>query len=217
MRCHHTSQKSPSALTSPTFRATVATNVRVSFTRVIKDRSLRGRYRDTSYPSTGMPFYLYGTPTELNIDHILVRAPNIQLSADNIQLSLDNPVSAEILSKGAILFIDDHVEAAMQPFQSTEGPLGDTLSADSEFFFTPGREFSVSVYEDPKDAGTSGPGIVDVKGNGARLIGKGKMKLGQGRYVDSVQINKDPYEVPEGDEKFKAWKKIFDQIGKELD
>lgn len=198
-------------------KATVATDVRVSFTHVIKDRSLRGRYRDTSYPSTGMPFYLYGTPTELNIDHILVRAPNIQLSADNIQLSLDNPVSADILSKGAILFIDDHVEAAMQPFQSTEGPLGDTLAADSDFFFTPGREFSVSVYEDPKDAGTSGPGIVDVKGNGARLIGKGKMKLGQGRYVDSVQINKDPYEVPEGDEKFKAWKKIFDQIGKELD
>ena len=105
----------------------------------------------------------------------------------------------------------------MQPFRSTEGPLGDTLAADSGFFFTPGREFRVSVYEDRRDAGTPGPGIVDVKGNGAKLVGKGKMTLGQGRYVDSVQINKDPYEVPEGDEKFKAWKKIFDQIGKELD
>lgn len=105
----------------------------------------------------------------------------------------------------------------MQPFQGTEGPLGDTLAADSGFFFTPGREFNVSVYEDPRDGGMPGPGIADVKDNGAKLIGEGKMKLGQGRYVDSVQINKDPFEVPEGDQKFKAWKKIFDQIGKELD
>ena len=164
-----------------------------------------------------MPFYLYGSPTDLNIDHILVRAPNIQLSAENVSLSLDNPLSADVLSKGAILFIHDYIEAAMQPFQSTEGPLGDTLAADSEFFFTPEREFNVSVYEDPKDAGTPGPGIVDVENNGAKLLGKGKMKLGLGRYVDSVQMNKDPFEEPEGDQKFKAWKKIFDQIGKELD
>ena len=105
----------------------------------------------------------------------------------------------------------------MQPFQSSEGPLGDALAADSEFFFTPGRELTVSVYEDAKGAGEPGPGILDGRDSGDRLIGKGKMKLGQGRYVDSVQINKDPYEVPEGDQKFKAWKKVFDQIGKELE
>lgn len=198
-------------------RTTIATDVLVSVTAIVKDRSLGGRYRDTSYPTTGVPFYLYGTPTDLNIDHILVCAPNIQLSADNVSLSLDNSISADALSKGAILLIHDYVEASMQPFQSTEGPLGDTLAADSEFFFTPGREFSVCVYEDPKDGGTPGPGIADVKGNGAKLIGEGKMKLSQGRYVDSVQINKDPFEVPEGDQKFKAWKRIFDQIGKELD
>ena len=186
-------------------------------TAVVKDRSLKGRYRDTNYPTTGVPFYLYGTPTDLNIDHILVRAPNIQLSADNVSLSLDKAISADALSKGAILLIHDYVEAAMQPFQSSEGPLGDTLAADSEFFFTPGRELSVSVYEDPKGAEEPGPGILDGQDIGAKLIGKGKMKLGKGRYVDSVQINKDPYEVPEGDQKFKAWKKVFDQIGKELD
>ena len=199
------------------FRTIVATDVLVSFVAVVKDRSLKGRYRDTSYPTFGVPFYLYDTPTDLNIDHILVRAPNIQLSAENVSLSLDKSISAEVLSRGAILLVHDYVEAAMQPFQSTEGPLGDTLAADSEFFFTPGRDFSVSIYEDPRDAGTPGPGIADVQDNGARLVGKGKMKLGQGRYVDSVQINKDPYAVPDGDQKFKAWKKIFDQIGKELD
>ena len=40
----------------------------------------------------------------------------------------------------------------MQPFQSTKGPLGDTLAADSGFFFRPGQEFHVGVYDDPKDA-----------------------------------------------------------------
>ena len=206
-----------SSVLIPALRTKVATDVLVSLTAVVKDRSLRGRYRDTEYPTTGVPFYLYGTPTDLNIDHILVRAPNIQLSADNVSLSSDQAISADALSKGAILLIHDYVEVAMQPFQSSEGPLGDTLAADSEFFFTPGREFCVSVYEDAKGAGEPGPGILDVLDNGAKLIGKGKMKLGNGRYVDSVQINKDPYEVPEGDEKFKAWKKVFDQIGKELD
>lgn len=206
-----------SSVLTPALRTTIATDVLVSLTAVVKDRSLKGRYRDTNYPTTGVPFYLYGTPTDLNIDHILVRAPNIQLSADNVSLSLDKAISADALSKGAILLIHGYVEAAMQPFQSSEGPLGDTLAADSEFFFTPGREFTVSVYEDAKGAGEPGPGILDIVDNDTKLIGKGKMKLGQGRYVDSVQINKDPYEVPEGDQKFKAWKKVFDQIGKELD
>ena len=206
-----------SSILTPALRTTIATDVLVSVTAIVKDRSLKGRYRDTSYPTSGVPFYLYGTPTDLNIDHILVRAPNIQLSADNVSLSLDKALSADALSKGAILLIHDYVEAAMQPFQSSEGPLGDTLAADSEFFFAPGREFTVSVYEDAKGAGEPGPGILDIQDSDAKLIGKGKMKLGQGRYVDSVQINKDPYEVPEGDQKFKAWKKIFDQIGKELE
>lgn len=102
----------------------------------------------------------------------------------------------------------------MQPFQSTEGPLGDTLAADSNFFFRPGQEFNVSVYEDARDAQTPGPGILNVDEN--MLLGKGKLTLAEGRYVDSVQINNDPFAIPEGDEKFNAWKKVFDQIGKEL-
>ena len=182
---------------------------------VVKDRSLKGRFRDTSYPATCVPFYLYGTPKDLNIDHILVRAPNIQLSADNVHLSLDKDLSDATLQKGAILLIHGISEASMQPFQSTEGPLGDTLSTDSNFFFRPGQSFDVSVFEDPREAGTPGPGIVDV--DEGHLIGKGTLELGEGRYVDSVQMNMDPYEMKEGDKKFKAWKKIFDQIGKELE
>ena len=72
----------------------------------------------------------------------------------------------------------------------------------------------MSVYED-EDAGTPRQGIVDV--DEKKSIGKGKLTLGEARYVDSVQMNEDPFGLKEGDEKFKAWKKIFDQIGKELE
>ena len=190
-------------------------DVTVRIIRIVKDRSLRGRFRDTSYPSDCVPFYLYGHPNEYNIDHILVRAPNIQLSADNVHLSLDRSLSQTALAQGAILFIHGISEAAMQPFQSTEGPLGDTLATDSNFFFRPRQEFDVSVYEDARDAQAPGPGILDV--NEGLLIGKGKLRLAEGRYVNSVQMNKDPFAIMEGDMRFKAWKKIFDQIGKELD
>lgn len=46
-----------------------------------------------------------------------------------------------------------------------------------ELFFTIGREFSVKVYKDPKDAGKSEPGAVDVKDDGAQFVGDRKMIL----------------------------------------
>lgn len=196
-------------------RVTIASNVSIKVTNIVKDRSLKGRFRDTNYPSNSVPFYLYGAPNDLNIDHILVRAPNIQLSADNIQLSLSKSLDPVTLARGAILLINGISEASMQPFQSTEGPLGDTLAADSNFFFRPGQEFKVSVYEDARAAGEPGPGLVDLQNS--IMLGEGTMTLGEGRLVDSVQLNRDPFEMKEGDGKFKASKKIFDQIGKELE
>ncbi|KAL9099527.1 MAG: hypothetical protein Q9163_004987 [Psora crenata] len=195
-------------------RTIIATDVSVTVSNIVKDRSLKGRFCDESYPTNYVPFYLYGTAAYKNIDHILVRSPNIQLSADNVQLDLDKPLGDDALSKGPILCIEGISEAAVQPFQSTEGPLGDTLASDSGFFFRPGQSFKVSVYEDPKDVETSGPGLADV--STMKLLGTGSMKLGDETYVDSVQLNRDPFELKEGDEKFKAWKKVFDQIGKEL-
>lgn len=193
----------------------LAKDVSVKVTNIVKDRSLNGRFHDESYSSNFVPFYLYGSANDLNIDHTLVRSPNIQLSADNIQLSLDKSIPAAALAQAVILTIHGISEAAMQPFQSTKGPLGGTLAADSNFFFRPGQEFKVSVYEDAKAAGESGLGLVYV--DQMKLLGKGTLKLGEGRYVDSVQMNYNPFEMKEGDEKFEAWKKIFDRIGKELE
>ncbi|KAL9616077.1 MAG: hypothetical protein Q9160_009012 [Pyrenula sp. 1 TL-2023] len=219
---------------------TIIPNLTVCPVNIIKDKSLKGRFRDTAYPTNAVPFYLYGTPHSLNIDHILTRSPNIQLSAEDIELSLTTSLSVSAsftsglsasltsghlptaaLANGAILTIDGISEAAMQPFQPIMEPLNGTT--DSTFFFRPGQQFNVTVYEDSKKWNEPGPGLLEglassssQGGPKAKVLGKGTMKLREGRYVDSVAINKDPFEQLEGDEKYKAWKKVFDSIGKEL-
>lgn len=263
----------------------------------LKDRSLRNRHSDHSWPRDFVPFYLYGTANSLNLDHILVRSPNIQLSAENVQLSISQGggggegrgegggghggrgggryrgrggggrdparggddsllrtglalaeqagvfgkssghhpdhhdhqkghgskaatsdhvgIPAEILAKGAILVFDGISEASMQPFQPTKGPLGETLGSDSNFFFRPGQEFDVTVYEDGNAPDAPGPGLVDV--SAAKKLGKGTLKLGPALFVDSVDINKDPFEVFDTVDRYKAWKTRLDLIGKKLD
>ena len=220
----------------------IATGFVTETISILKDKSLRSRYGDRSYPANVVPFYLYGTPNSLNIDHILVRNPNIQLSAEDVQLSIvkggsdpagkpsyhqDNKdhnakstssdhggIPAEVLAKGAILVVEGISEVAMQPFQPTK-PLGDSFASDSNFFFRPGQEFDVTVYEDQKAFNAPGPGLADV--STSKKLGQGKLKLGKARYVDSVEINKDPFERVDGVENFKAWKAKLDSIGKELE
>ena len=201
----------------------IATDFVTETISTLKDRSLRNRHSDRSWPRDFVPFYLYGTANSLNLDHILVRSPNIQLSAENVQLSFsqdgsdsvkgEDGIPAETLAKGAILVFDGISEAAMQPFQSTKGPLGETLGSDSNFFFRPGQEFDVTVYEDGKAPDAPGPGLADV--SAAKKLGKGKLKLGQALYVDSVEINKDPFEQIDGVERYKAWKAKLDSVGKQ--
>ncbi|KAK4120312.1 hypothetical protein N657DRAFT_683668 [Parathielavia appendiculata] len=57
----------------------------ITITPVLKNRPL-----DATYPSCCMPFYLYGSPQEAHIDHVLVRSPDIVLSADSVTLTLDD-------------------------------------------------------------------------------------------------------------------------------
>lgn len=211
------SKASAAAQTAPTPSTTtssaVVSKVPVTIKHILKHKSLKGRYRDIQYPISSFPFYLFGTSKSMCIEHILVRSPNTQLSAENV--ILDFHVDETALANGAILFLHGESEAARQPFQSTQGPLGDTLGSESNFFFRPGQKFSVSVYEDPRKFNEPGPGLLDGVEHWNKL-GEGTMTLGEGRYVDSFLINKDPFEVLDGDEKFKAWKALLDSVGREF-
>ena len=155
-----------------------------------------------------MPFYLYGTPSEPHIDHMLLRAPNIQLSASSILLNLDKPLSEDQLSRGAILYAHDIYEETMQPFLPTK----DLLDAQgTPFFFRTGQRFAVTVYDDVKDVTAEGPGLADVEPE--KEIAKGVITLKDNVFVDSEAVNRDPFKKPS---KYPAWKEEFDKIGEKL-
>ena len=153
-----------------------------------------------------MPFYLYGTKEDMNLDHMLVCSPNIQLSADSVTLKLDIELSADQLAKGLIVKADAYSEVAMQPFPDTE-----TVLAQKSFFFQAGRSFHAQVFEDTKSANAHGPGLDDT--GSAKPIATGLVKLGGNIFVDSDKLNEDPFFVPD---KYPMWKAEFDKIGKEL-
>lgn len=64
--------------------------MQVSLVRILKNRSLQLSSLSPVYPLELFPFYIYGTPSDAHIDHILTRAPNITLSASSVRLVLDN-------------------------------------------------------------------------------------------------------------------------------
>ncbi|KAF4919982.1 putative L-tyrosine/L-aspartate decarboxylase [Colletotrichum viniferum] len=96
----------------------VIQDVTVTLGKTVVSRPLNSKWRLEEYPSTFMPFYLYGTPTEANIDHVVVRAPNTQLSAGRCDLKFysENHMDPRIWDRPLVLLIEDVREAPMQPF-----------------------------------------------------------------------------------------------------
>ena len=81
----------------------------------------------------------------------------------------------------------------------------------SSFFFRPGAQFAVSVWEDEARTDQSTESAAPGKGP---LVGRGTLTLGPDVYVDSEAMNFDPYKKPE---RMAEWRYEFDQIGKEFD
>lgn len=162
-----------------------------------------------------MPFYLYGSDEKsCHIDHMLLLAPNIQLSASNISLSLGTgSLSPEVLRAGCILFADGIEEAAMQPFLPTSQLVsGQGPTSAKNFFFQPGKKFKVTVFRDRYGVSQGGPGL-GVTSYGDRLA-SGEMVLGDEVWLDSETCNRDPFKRPSQGAK---WREEFDKIGRELD
>jgi hypothetical protein len=149
--------------------------------RVIKDRPLSSRHLDVAYPSR-MPFYLYGTRQEIHIDHILVQAPNAQLSAGEVTYELiegSESVVSEGLENGLIAVSDALPEHLMQPF---------TLDR-LESFFHPGAKLDIAIYPDEEAAQLQGH---DLCGNLCEPIARARITLGDNTFIDERMINLDP-------------------------
>jgi hypothetical protein len=158
--------------------------------RVIKDRPLCSHHLDLAYPSR-MPFYLYGTGRETHIDHILVKAPNAQLSAGEVTFELiegSESVFAGGLKSGLIAVADALPEHLMQPFTS------DRLRS----FFHPGAKLDLSIYPD-EVARSQGYDLCDKLGE---PIARVRITLGDNTFVDEHVINLDvPTTIPRSPKK----------------
>ena len=191
---------------------TIAKGVKVTSFKAIKDRPLNSQYRDEDYPSNQMPFYLYGNQTEKHIDHMLLKAPNIQLSAAKVGLSLDTEIAAGDLQDGCIVFAEGVHEAAMQPFPPTKDLVGDGNPANNHFVFREGQSFDITVFKDKFAVRRGGPGLANI--DYRDRIANGKMTLAKDVWVDSETVNRDPFKKPSP---IDDWRKEFDLIGKELE
>lgn len=89
-----------------------------------------------------MPFYLYGTQNEQHVDHILLRAPNVQIPGNQVKLDLELPLSDQRLldglGKGLVVIVEDMQEAALQPFDEN----------NLQWLLVANRPFRISVYEE---------------------------------------------------------------------
>ncbi|PVF93464.1 PLP-dependent transferase [Serendipita vermifera] len=111
--------------------------------KVVKQRSLSRCNMEKQYP-VHMPFYLYGTADQQHIDHVLLRAPNIQLSASHVKirelgLSSKDPRWVLGLAKGLVAVMKEVHESVIQPLTKGNEPE----------FFKAGRTFKVRIYECP--------------------------------------------------------------------
>ncbi|KAL5504862.1 hypothetical protein ACEPAH_7525 [Sanghuangporus vaninii] len=158
--------------------------VTITSVQIIKLRSLDTEDFDSQYP-TLMPFYLYGTSAQPHIDHMLVLAPNIQLTAGLVQLTLNDgsSISDSDLSTGVIAISQDVHERAMQPFA-----IMSSSQVPETFFFKAGTQMAVKIYRDPFPTSTLDKISMDKV---TELLGEGSIQVVGDVYVDSDSLNGD--------------------------
>ncbi|RPB27258.1 PLP-dependent transferase [Terfezia boudieri ATCC MYA-4762] len=99
-------------------RPHLANNFEVTNIHAIVNEPLTSNVLDTQYP-TMMPFYLYGTPQQQHIDHLLRVSPNQQLNSDRVSLRLSTKLTEEELSTGVVAVFHNIRECSMQPMYAT--------------------------------------------------------------------------------------------------
>lgn len=178
----------------------------VQMDRIVKSSPLNSANRDDHYPRHFMPFYLYGSADQYHISHMLLQAPNVNLSACEIKLSkkLSKTVHTYLeKSKALILTLTDYREETMHPFPQKND---DSVLTSEDFFFRPGSKLKVKVYEDPNGNCSKGPGLIENLGT---PIGRGEMTLGDDVHVDVELLNQDPLVKQEHEVE---WDKELDKI-----
>ncbi|VDB83367.1 unnamed protein product [Peniophora sp. CBMAI 1063] len=120
-----------------TSNESVVSNVKFKIKAVRVNETLSRDKLSANYPKA-TPFYLYaGDDGVYNLDHVLTKAPNVQLSAAGIDVRLDSATPALDPSKLYKVTLDDYMEQLMQPFSDAG-------------FFVRDQELNVTVHDDAK-------------------------------------------------------------------
>ncbi|KAG4261787.1 hypothetical protein FPRO03_11255 [Fusarium proliferatum] len=154
---------------------------KLSKIQVVVKRSMSYDDLDKKYPDR-MPFYLYGSNAEANIDHVLRTSPNAQLSGDRVKLNLEPALSDEQLGKGVVAVLEDVYENSIQPLPQEENDEG-TLVVKTD---APGlslvadHKHRVSVYNN-----------YDEFLGGSKPIASGDLSLTSKIFADWGMVNMD--------------------------
>ncbi|CEL57086.1 hypothetical protein RSOLAG1IB_12062 [Rhizoctonia solani AG-1 IB] len=123
----------------------------VSNVQVIKNNRLDSKYLDLPH-SDDMYFYLYGTPEQEHIEHMLVVSRSVQLSSHQVSLELnEGSISAEDLAQDVIVRMDRLRESVVLPLIPPHTP----------GFFNTSAEQKTAVIRDSHAPGEYGPGLTE--------------------------------------------------------
>ncbi|KAF5492470.1 putative L-tyrosine/L-aspartate decarboxylase [Colletotrichum siamense] len=177
----------------------VIQDVTVTLGKTVVSRPLNSKWRLEEYPSTFMPFYLYGTPTEANIDHVIVRAPNTQLSAGRCDLKFynENDMDPGIWNKPLVLLIEDVREAPMQPFPPNNeiGSKNGAIVAQDDYHRqnaskSGSTEAKATQKNSPRDWYQNGRS--NWYGNGNNNFAKNVVNEAQKKYLSNITCSRCP-------------------------
>ncbi|KAK1148911.1 hypothetical protein N8T08_007583 [Aspergillus melleus] len=158
----------------------IAENVQISDIKVLFERSLQAEGQTPEYPAR-MPFRIYSAqrsnePTPIyNIDHILTRGPNTQLTSEMVQITTEKEADAKFITEeGQWIVLPDVNEREMQPLLPKDDNELRSFNYTKNLPFKPGQTLKFLAFTTQDDALKYDP---DTQGTSGRII-KGSVKLG---------------------------------------
>ncbi|PLB48502.1 PLP-dependent transferase [Aspergillus steynii IBT 23096] len=157
----------------------IATDVQISDVTVHLDRSLEAKRQSPKYPAK-MPFFIYsaqdrsGDAAIYNMDHILTRGPNTQLTSEMVEITGELEDVKSFIRNGCWIVLPNVDERTMQPLLPKDDTVKTSFKYTKNFPFAPGQTFEFLAFETEGDALNYDPTTQDTPDP----IFRGEVKLG---------------------------------------
>ncbi|PHH78122.1 hypothetical protein CDD82_3195 [Ophiocordyceps australis] len=147
------------------------TSIHVIIFKSLSPDSLQSEYPDK------MPFHLYGSGSEVHIDHILETSPNALLASDCVAIHTHPHLTQEQIRSGSLIAEFQHVyERSLQPLPTDKQ--GQLIAKVPGLAFVPGSDFKVEIFDN----------------HTRQHVATGTITLGASVFADWREINRDPAE-----------------------